>query len=731
MGKAYIVRQKFTCEGKPDFWRTHAIRAASPRGALDAVITGYSRKRIISPGDWTNYKSVNHYEVWEDTFNLNRVRAITRATMVSLEGCRKLITRVDNTVTEHPRFWVVKAPELSVNSEMPIDDLSGEQIAEKAKPEEVVYEYRRVRAPTLEEALKRAGFRGYSSDNNIVYRWYDTGSSIGARTLAASEKYPWQVFSDAANSEYARSEMSDLSPIAELTGPGADNWKRRAHTSALAQPAASTQAIAPPPNVMRLWIVAEERATHDGACVANNATCWVVNLVQAIDETNAIRGANESPRAGLHNYLTYAPLCQGRTGNFIENGRMIAVQVDDSWAKYEGRTHEAQEPLREFARTCRVFIDAGVDDKLHEHTRPAQTTDAADHNTNRSDPATPETPSTANLPPLWLVAEQRHRASREHPQGIVFWCVQLVHAPNELDAKRACNDTNIANSRLYNYASLDIGVGDSFHKANYVVVRADESWRTLLDDKTAIRSRLLEEWESVPEFVAAGVYRGERPLKVTAAATSTTANIAASASVPPTTSTKETTMSKLTETLKTFANQTRDDASQGAKIAAGIKATKFLQRIITTRVVPNLPSFVEGYATEAVNSVYGGAVVSFLGGVALPHITTRFLDDKPQEFVEQTAKTMREQAFAGVFVELADLVGEEISRFFTREQQAAEREARRAAEREQAELQSRTGVRAEDLFERAEGDSQAEKAELKASVFSGSNGRANGTSHSS
>lgn len=451
--------------------------------------------------------------------------------------------------------------------------------------------------------------------------------------------------------------------------------------------------LGPSPGDKKFWVVAEQRRIEG----FDAHEVWCLNFMEAPSAEDACKAVNSNVRPGLQRHAC-TPLAISY-GSAVENGVRVAIPLTKAEADAFFNASDMTEKAELFASytTRPEFVAAGV----HKERKPwfARATSAT---------------QSSYTPRYWVVAEEREVIldDREHH----IWCFNLMEASS---AERACELVNTeptdgSIARNHGYVSLtDYFGGELLHGKRLAVEVPSHwyrDWRTKPRDE---RRALLSEFVARPEFVAFGVTAMAVPFIPATASDSNTQ--------------EPTTMSKLTESLKSFADQTSDDATQGAKIAAGIKATRFLQRIITTRVVPQLPSFMEGYATEAVNSVYGGAVVSFLGGVALPHITTRFLDDKPQEFVKQTAKTMREQAFAGVFVELADLVGDELAEFFTREQRAAEREARRA---EQARSE-RTGVRAEDLFEAAEKPREVESGEHTNAFGTGFTAKTNGVSHSS
>lgn len=522
--------------------------------------------------------------------------------------------------------------------------------------------------------------------------------------LPPTVAYPWFVMRD-EEGESLRDRANSSRAVAFVSNVGADYG-----TSVLSSTSVVWKESKRQP---RVWLVTEPNTYLDKDCL-------YLRLVEAETEEGALCNARSASNT-VGGILNYGPspsrLLMFAAASPSSPDWTVTLRKSDSDPGYKVFPLERSELARSEAE-LRALYEAVRD-------RPVKKT--------------------------WIVAEQRRYTEYlggQRQTGVV-WIVNLVSAPNKDAALMICNQ-NTDNSEFFMYASVNklnvLGTYDPALPLTAVEVPSHEwDWKNR-DPNDNFMERLQTFARSCSDFLSAGLTEEFVPDKPaaspaeppsglsTSAAVSAAMGVAIAAPSDTTVSFVElnqemSTMSKLSESIKSFASQTRDDAAQGAKIAAGIKATKFLQRIITTRVVPRLPAFVEGYATEAVNSVYGGAVVSFLGGVALPHITTRFLDDKPQAYVEQTAKTMREQAFAGVFVELADLVGDELADFFTKEQRAAEREARRASEREAAQLQERTGVRAEHLF--GEAPEKVEKANEDGHTVFGHGYKANGASHSS
>jgi hypothetical protein len=147
-----------------------------------------------------------------------------------------------------------------------------------------------------------------------------------------------------------------------------------------------------------------------------------------------------------------------------------------------------------------------------------------------------------------------------------------------------------------------------------------------------------------------------------------------------------------------FLTRTASDADQGFKIGAGRRATTFCKNVLLTRFVPRLPAMAHGPATMVLESVYGKAVISFVGGCTVPGLTRRFADDKTQAYIMDVAESMRAEAFADVFVEVSELVGRELADYFEREAKADARERERTGarvtldeEQEQEQEQTREG----------------------------------------
>lgn len=139
--------------------------------------------------------------------------------------------------------------------------------------------------------------------------------------------------------------------------------------------------------------------------------------------------------------------------------------------------------------------------------------------------------------------------------------------------------------------------------------------------------------------------------------------------------------SKVEGFFKGFLSRTASDADQGFKIAAGRRATTFCKNVLVNRFVPRLPAVAHGPANLALESVYGKAVISFVGGCTVPGLTRRFADDKTQAYITEVAATMRSEAFADVFVEVSELIGRELADYFEREAKADARERERTGAR--------------------------------------------------
>lgn len=347
-----------------------------------------------------------------------------------------------------------------------------------------------------------------------------------------------------------------------------------------------------------------------------------LNLVIAKDRREALRIAKkENVGGGLIHFCSAENVVLGES---VANTRGVAIKLDVPVSK--ARSMDSEQ-MRVLWRKAKGRVGT-------------------------TDSSTPTTDSMKG----WIVAE-------EHRYG---WGLNLVQARSEEKAretarKRNCDygATRTARSEcLLQFASLDpnAGVGIAVPDGKLIVHQIEGAF-----DRDMSESKLRALWLASPmhHYTASTV----SPEQTAAPATSTTTT--------DTTATEDSMTIK--NTIERLTIQTKNDAIQGSKIAAGRRATKFCQKLLVRNVVPRLPEWVRGTAETVVTSTYGGAVVSFVGGMVLPSVTERFVSQKTHAMVVDIAAAMRAEAFADVIDEVADVVGAELGEFFERERAIEQR----------------------------------------------------------